>query len=143
MIRWGQGRRTRTTAGPDLARALRACLRDAPGPSSTANGRHHQQPANMKLGQALNPRATHENTLVMRRSSRDLQDDLGGPVVPSVNDAGKSGAGQRVTYLLKIAGAKAERFGDRPERRRLSLTAFSRTGRTAPGHGAARCYLRG
>jgi len=38
----------------------------------------------------------------MRGSSRDIPDDLGGPVVPSANDAGKSGAGQRVTYLLKL-----------------------------------------
>jgi hypothetical protein len=33
-----------------------------------ASDRHQQQPANMKLAQALNPRATHGNTLVMHRS---------------------------------------------------------------------------
>jgi hypothetical protein len=44
------------------------CPRDAPEPPSTANDRHQQHPANMKLGRALNPRATHENTLVMRSS---------------------------------------------------------------------------
>jgi hypothetical protein len=76
------------------------CPRDVPEPPSIASDRHQQQPAKMKLGRALNPRATHENTLVMCSSSRDIQDDLGGPVVPSANDAGKSGAGQRVTYLL-------------------------------------------
>jgi hypothetical protein len=64
MIRWGEGRRTRTTAGPDLAYALRAC------PRTVINSQRPPRslPANMKLGQALNPRATHENTLVMRRS---------------------------------------------------------------------------
>jgi alkylation response protein AidB-like acyl-CoA dehydrogenase len=35
---------------------------------STANGRHQQQPASLKLARALNPRATHRDTLVMRRS---------------------------------------------------------------------------
>jgi hypothetical protein len=48
--------------------ALRACLRDAPEQPLTANDRHLQQPANMKLALALNPRATHRGTLVMRRS---------------------------------------------------------------------------
>jgi len=47
------------------------------------------------------------------------------------------------TFSTPIASAKAERFGDRPERRRVSLTAFSRTGRTAPGHGAARGFSSG
>jgi hypothetical protein len=42
--------------------------RDAPEQPSAANDRHKQQLANIKLAQALNPRATHENTLVMRRS---------------------------------------------------------------------------
>ncbi len=36
--------------------------------ASTASDRHQQQPADLKLAQALSPRATHENTLVMRRS---------------------------------------------------------------------------
>ena len=40
----------------------------APELPSTANVRHRQPPANMKLARAFNPRATHENTLEMRRS---------------------------------------------------------------------------
>src|SRR5580658_9869498 len=69
-VRWG-----RSAAPQDHGRAepgLRTtdpCPRDAPEPPSTANDHHLQQPANMKLGRALNPRAAHENTLVMRRSS--------------------------------------------------------------------------
>jgi hypothetical protein len=60
-------RRRRPTES--LAYALTsACPRDAPDLPSTANDRHQQQPTNMKLAQALNPRATHENTLVMRSS---------------------------------------------------------------------------
>ena len=70
----GERRRTRTTAGWDLAYALRACPRDAPEPPSTANGRHQQQPVNLKLARGLNPRATHQNTLVMRRSLDDDED---------------------------------------------------------------------
>ena len=38
-----------------LAYALQMCLRDVPEPPSTANDHHQQQPANMKLGQALKP----------------------------------------------------------------------------------------
>jgi hypothetical protein len=68
-VRWG-----RSAAPQDHGRAepgLRTtdpCPRDAPEPPSTANDHHLQQPANMKLGRAFNPRAAHENTLVMRRS---------------------------------------------------------------------------
>jgi hypothetical protein len=69
-VRWG-----RSAAPQDHGRAepgLRTtdpCPRDAPEPPSTASDHHLQQPANMKLGRAFNPRAAHENTLVMRRSS--------------------------------------------------------------------------
>ena len=45
-------------------------------------GACRQPPANMKLGRALNPRATHENTLVMRRSLDDDEDQ--GDEVPIV-----------------------------------------------------------
>jgi len=45
-----------------------ALLARAPELPSTANDRHRQPPANMKLARAFNPRATHENTLVMRSS---------------------------------------------------------------------------
>jgi hypothetical protein len=51
-----------------FGRVPSACPRDAPEPPSTANDRHQQQPANMKLAEALDPQATHGNTLVMRRS---------------------------------------------------------------------------
>src|SRR5215510_15956996 len=42
--------------------------RDVPEPPSTASDRHQQQPMNMMLAQALKPRATHGNMLVMRGS---------------------------------------------------------------------------
>jgi hypothetical protein len=45
------------------------CPRDVPELPSIANDCHQQPPANMKLRQALDPRATHRDTLVMRRSS--------------------------------------------------------------------------
>ena len=48
--------------------AAEACPRDVPELPSTANDRRQQQPANMKPARALKPRATDENTLVMRRS---------------------------------------------------------------------------
>jgi hypothetical protein len=50
------------------------CPRDVPEPPSTANDRHQQQPADMKLAHGLKPRATHENTLVMRSSLDDDED---------------------------------------------------------------------
>jgi hypothetical protein len=60
---------TRKSApGPRITGALQACPPDVPELPSTANGRHQQQPVNLKLARGLNPRATHENTLVMRRS---------------------------------------------------------------------------
>src|SRR5215471_18103757 len=69
-VRWGRGRGNWTATGRDLAYALRACPQDAPEPPLTANDRHQQLPANMKLTQPLNPRATHGNTLVMRSPRR-------------------------------------------------------------------------
>ncbi len=81
-VRWGRGRRTRTAAGRDLAYALRACPRDAPELPSTANGRHQQQPVNLKLARALNPASNARNTLVMRRSLGD--DEHQGAEVPAV-----------------------------------------------------------
>ena len=59
-----------------------ACPRDAPELPSTANARHQQQPANMKLAPTLNLRATHRDTLVMRSSLGGDEDQ--GAVVPSV-----------------------------------------------------------
>jgi hypothetical protein len=44
----------------------------SPEPPSRANDHHQQQPAKMKLAKALNPQATHENTLVMRSSAAPL-----------------------------------------------------------------------
>ena len=85
----GERRRTRTTAGWDLAYALRACPRDAPEPPSTANGRHQQQPVNLKLARALNRRATHGNTLVMRRSR-----NLAGP--RSINEPSSNASSNAV-----------------------------------------------
>jgi hypothetical protein len=64
-------------AGRDSGVALaEACPRDAPEPPSMANGRHQQQPANLKLARALNPASNARDTLVMRRSSVS-DEDLG------------------------------------------------------------------
>ena len=71
----------------NLAYALRTS-RDVPEPPSIANDRHQQHPANMKLGRALNPRATHGNTLVMR-SSLDDDEDQGAEVPAVVRDPGR------------------------------------------------------
>ena len=54
------------------------CPRDVPELPSTANDRHQQPPANMKLERDLNLRATHENTLVMRSSLGDDEDQGAG-----------------------------------------------------------------
>ena len=59
---------TRSHREPGL-RITGPCPRDVPEQPSIANDSHQQQPANMKLGRALSPRATHGNALVMRRSS--------------------------------------------------------------------------
>ena len=48
--------------------AVRACSMRVPELPSTASDRHHQLPANMKLAPVLSSRATHGDTLVMRRS---------------------------------------------------------------------------
>ena len=52
-----------------------------PGPS-IANDRHHQLPANMRLAPVLGSRATHGDTLVMR-SSLDDEEDQGAEVPAS------------------------------------------------------------
>ncbi len=67
-------------------RSMGACPRDAPELPSTANDRHRRQPANMKLGRALNLRATHENTLVMR-SSPGGDEDQGAELPRVVRDS--------------------------------------------------------
>ena len=68
----GHRRAVMTTGEQDpglrITDALQACPPDVPEPPSTANDRHQQQSVNLKLAQGLNPRATHENTLVMRKS---------------------------------------------------------------------------
>ena len=60
-------------------RTMGACPRDAPGWPSIANDRHQQYAANMELARALNLRATHENTLVMRSSLGGDEDQAAGP----------------------------------------------------------------
>ena len=42
-----------------MTSVLQACPRDVPEPPSTANGRHQQQPVNLKLARGSSPRATH------------------------------------------------------------------------------------
>ena len=59
-LKWKVVRQRRPTE--NLAYALRTRV---PEPPSMTNDRHQQQPANMKLEAALNPRATDGNTLVM------------------------------------------------------------------------------
>ena len=61
------------------------CPRDVPELPSIADDCRQQQPANMKLARALNPRATHENTLVMR-SSLGGDEDQGAEVPRVVRD---------------------------------------------------------
>jgi hypothetical protein len=54
---------------PSLDVAAKACPRDVPELPSTANDHRQPHSLNPKETRALNPRATHENTLVMRRSN--------------------------------------------------------------------------
>src|SRR5262249_27158309 len=75
--------------------ALRAFSRrpgDDPGPPSTANDRHQQEPVNLKLARGLSPRATHENPLVMRSSNPGRGCSLGcssPPCSPETTDQGR------------------------------------------------------
>jgi len=55
-------------AAEHVASALRARSGHVPEPPATANGRNQQQPMDPKLAPSLNPRAAHQNTLVMRSS---------------------------------------------------------------------------
>jgi hypothetical protein len=48
--------------------------RRIPEPPSTVNMHHQPQPMNVKLARVLNPRPTHENTLVMRRWNLAIAD---------------------------------------------------------------------
>ena len=73
--------------------AYRCVPRDVPEPPSTANDHHQQQPASMKLVQALSLRATHENTLVMR-SSPGLE--LAKPVTVAAGEPAAVNVYQRV-----------------------------------------------
>jgi hypothetical protein len=71
----------RRAPGLRITGVLQACPRDVPEPLSTANGRHQQQPVNLKLAQGLNLRLMHENPPVMRRSreARIAVAQSGGP----------------------------------------------------------------
>jgi hypothetical protein len=70
----------------NLAYALRARAPEMPPEQlSITTCRHQQQPANMKLGQALNSRATHGDTLVMR-SSLGGDEDQGAEAATVVRD---------------------------------------------------------
>ena len=62
------GGQSRLSHRLELVIVICPCPRDVPESLSTANDRHLQS-ANMKPGQALNPRATHENTLTRASSS--------------------------------------------------------------------------
>jgi len=57
---------------PSLDGAAKACPRDVPELPSTANDHRQPHSPNPKETRALNPRATHENTLVMRSSAEAL-----------------------------------------------------------------------
>jgi hypothetical protein len=67
----GRGSQRGCPKRPSKQRVSRrqACPPDVPEPPSTVNSRHQQQPVNLKLARASSLRATHENTLVMRRPS--------------------------------------------------------------------------
>lgn len=72
MATWGYVRPEKRTVGASALRWIglaEACPRDVPEPPSTANGRRKQHPPDLKEMRAWSPRATHGNTLVMRRSS--------------------------------------------------------------------------
>jgi hypothetical protein len=64
-----EGRSTAPSRREPGLRITDPCPRDIPELPSIANDRHRQPPANIKLGLVLNRRATHGDTLVMRRSS--------------------------------------------------------------------------
>jgi len=91
--------------GPDAGHPLpgaasrRECT-GAPGrvpePPSTASDRRHQQPANLKLAQAVRLRAPHENTLVMGSSPDDeltRRPDSWQQIRPSPSEPGDGGHG--------------------------------------------------
>jgi hypothetical protein len=57
--------------------------RHAPEPPSTANDRHQQQHANLKLARASGPASNARDTLVMRSSAASPPVlGTGGPVIP-------------------------------------------------------------
>ena len=75
-------RARRSLPGPDAGHPLHGAGGRAQIPAAAATS---SNPANMKLGWPLNPRATHENTLVMRRSLGD-DEDQGAEVSNAVRD---------------------------------------------------------
>ena len=99
-----------------------ACPRDAPELPSTANDRHQQQPANMKLARALNPRATHGNTLVMRRSLGG-DEDQGAEVSTDVRDRRRARCVPERTAGPRLTGS----------RRRFALPAQDEKGDVVSG----------
>jgi hypothetical protein len=68
--------------GYSVERLPYAVMGVSPRCPRTAINRQRRQPVNIKLAQALSPRATHGNTLVMRRSVGGDEDQ--GAMVPAV-----------------------------------------------------------
>jgi hypothetical protein len=106
-------RRTRPT---DYERVPPRCPHQQP---STANDRHQQQFANMKLAQALNPRATHESPLVMRNSAAPLAvlKPEGSPVAPEVGGPSVVTAAPEIVRALRRVLPNEPQDGPPPQRR--------------------------
>jgi hypothetical protein len=77
-----EGRSTAPSRRESGLRITDPCPRHVPELPSIANDRHHQLPANIKLAPVLGSRATHGDTLVMRRSLND--DEYRSAEVPTV-----------------------------------------------------------
>jgi hypothetical protein len=108
------------------------CPGDVSELPSIANDRHWQQPANMKLRRALNPRATHGNTLVMPSSLGG--DDDQGAEVPAVPSA--AGCGAQVTWGLTNRWCRRDstyRKGGRSEQHYLYLRISRSPSKVARG----------
>lgn len=120
-----------------LAYALRACPRDVPEPPSTANDRHQQQLVNMRPAQALNLRPTHGNTLVIRRSLGDDEDQ--GAAVPrrASSERQRAGGCEHVHLVERNVLEIAAAVGVAGQDRRSGNGAGAAAGRIGELPGAA------
>jgi hypothetical protein len=96
--------------------AAEACPRDVPELPSTANDRRQPHALNLKETQALNSRATHGNTLVMRRSLGG-DEDQGADLPTVVCDARRRA---RCVPDRPVNGGNLRSLADSPVRRLTS-----------------------